>query len=255
MHHTTPGAPCWLELVTADRDQAVAFYGGLFGWTAGEQSEEFGGYSMFLKDDKPIAGLMPEVPEMTGPPTWSVSLATPDAEKTAARAVEHGGSVVVPPMPIADLGTMVVVADASGMAHGGWQADTFPGIDTSGQVGEPIWFEAYSTSFDTTRDFLRDVYDWEIHVQGDTDEFRYVTNGPEQSATAGLMDATTFGEGFQPHWTAYVRVDDMDATVARVQELGGSVVQGPDDTPYGVLTTIADPNGQQIKVMVPPQGG
>lgn len=252
MQHTTPGAPCWIELVTPDRDKAVAFYGALFGWTAGEPSEEFGGYSMFLKDDKPIAGVMPADPETTGPATWSVSLATPDAEKTAARALDRGGSVVVPPMEIADLGTMVVVADASGMGHGGWQADTFPGIDTSNQVGEPIWFEAHTLAFDTTRDFLRDVFDWSIQVQGDTDEFRYAINGSEETATAGLMDAATFGEDFESSWTFYVKVDDMDATVGKVKELGGAVLQGPDDTPYGVLTVVADSNGQAFRVMVPP---
>lgn len=253
MQHTTPGHPCWIELVTPDRDKAVAFYGALFGWTAGEPSEEFGGYSMFMRGDKPVAGLMPEVPGMTGPGTWSVSLATPDAEKTAAMAVEHGGAVAVPPMQIADLGTMVVVTDASGMGHGGWQADTFPGIDTDDQPGEPIWFEAYSGDFGTTRDFLRDVFGWEVHVQGDTDEFRYATNGAMESATAGLMDATAFGPDFPSTWTFYVKVDDMDATVAKVQELGGAVTQGPDDTPYGVLTEVADPNGQAFKVMVPPR--
>lgn len=250
---TQPGTPCWIELVTADRDQAVAFYGGLFGWTAGEQSDEFGGYSMFLKDDRPIAGLMPEVEGMTGPPTWSVSLATPDAGKTAALATERGGSVVVEPMDIADLGTMVVVTDGSGMAHGGWQANTFPGFQTSEREGEPIWFEAYSGDFATTRDFLRDVYGWEVHMQGDTDEFRYATNGEMEAATAGLMDGALFGDGFQPSWTFYVKVTDMDAAVAKVTELGGTITQGPDDTPYGVLTEVADPGGQRFKIMVPPQ--
>jgi uncharacterized protein len=252
MQHTTPGNPCWIELVTPDRDKAVAFYGELFGWTAGEQSEEFGGYSMFMKDDKPIAGLMPHAQEMTGDPGWAVSLATPDAAKTAALAVERGGAVVVEPTPIADLGTMVWVTDASGMAHGGWQADTFPGFDTDKQVGEPVWFEAYSTDFPATRDFLRDVFTWEVHMQGDTDEFRYATNGEMEAATAGLMDATVFGGDFQPAWTFYIEVDDMDATVAKVAELGGTVTQGPDDTPYGVLTEVADPNGQRFKVMVSP---
>ena len=252
MHHTTPGTPCWIELVTPDRDKAVAFYGGLFGWTAGEQSEEFGGYSMFLKGDKPIAGLMPEVPEMTGPATWAVYLATPDAEKTATTATERGGSVLVPPMAVADLGTMVVVSDASGQVHSGWQAQAFPGIDTDDEPGEPVWFEAYSRAFATTRDFLRDVFAWDIHLQADGDDFRYATNAPEQTATAGLMDASGWGEDFQPTWTFYVKVDDMDATVVRVRELGGSVTQGPDDTPYGVLTEVADPNGQRFKVIVPP---
>lgn len=252
MDTTAPGTPCWIELVTPDREQAVAFYGSLFGWTATEPNEEFGGYSRFESDGRAIGGLMPEVPGMTGAPQWSVYLATSDAEKTAALATEHGGSVLVPPMPLPGLGTMVVVADASGMAHSGWQAAEFAGTEAVDSDGDPVWHEAYSRDFGTSRDFLRDVYGWDVSMASDTDEFRYATNGPEQAATAGLMDASSWGDDFTPHWTAYVKVSDMDATLAKAQELGGAVTQGPDDTPYGVLATITDPNGQAIKVIVPP---
>lgn len=254
MQHTTLGHPCWIELVTADRDKAVAFYGGLFGWTVTEPAEEFGGYSQFLLDGRPVAGLMPQVPELTGDPGWSVSLATPDAEDTAARAVAAGGAVVVPPMELPGLGTMVYVTDASGMAHGGWQAGPFAGIDTDGRAGEPIWFEGYSKDFTTTSDFLRDVFGWKPHLQGDTDEFRYATSDVPETATAGLMDASAWGEDFQPAWTTYLKVDDMGAAIAKVGDLGGSVTQGPDETPYGLLTEIADPSGQRVKIMVQPQG-
>lgn len=252
MDQTSPGTPCWIELVTPDRDQAVAFYGGLFGWTTTEPAEEFGGYSQFESGGRPIGGLMPETEGMTGPPTWAVYLATPDAAKTAALASEHGGTVVAPPMEIPGLGSMVVVADASGLAHPGWQAAPFTGTETADAHGDPVWHEVYSRDFATTRDFLRDVYGWEIQMNGDTDEFRYATNGPEATATGGLMDASGWGADFEPRWTFYVKVDDMDAAVAKVAELGGTVTQGPDDTPYGVLTEIADPNGQLLKIIVPP---
>ena len=46
----TIGEPCWIHLFTADVDAAVTFYGGLFGWSVGEPSEEFGGYRMFLRE-------------------------------------------------------------------------------------------------------------------------------------------------------------------------------------------------------------
>ena len=254
MQNTSLGHPCWLELVTPDRDKAVAFYGGLFGWTATDPAEEFGGYSQFLHEGRPVAGLMPQIPDLTGDPGWSVSLATPDAEDTAARTVEAGGTVLVPPMALPGLGTMVFVADASGMAHGGWQAGPFAGFDIDERAGEPIWFEGYSKDFTTTSDFLRDVFGWSPEIQGDTDEFRYATSEASESAKAGLMDAAGWGEDFEPSWTAYIKVDDMDAAVAKVTELGGSITQGPDETPYGLLTEVADPNGQRIKVMVPPKG-
>ena len=29
----TPGAPCWIDLMTSDTEKAKTFYNALFGWT------------------------------------------------------------------------------------------------------------------------------------------------------------------------------------------------------------------------------
>ena len=44
------GAPCWIDLMSSDTDKSRAFYGELFGWTADEPNEEFGGYINFRLD-------------------------------------------------------------------------------------------------------------------------------------------------------------------------------------------------------------
>jgi predicted enzyme related to lactoylglutathione lyase len=92
------GAPCWMDLLTSDTARAREFYGGLFGWTAGDAAEEFGGYFMFFADGAPVAGCMPKmpgVPSMEGPDSWGVYLATADAKDTADKAVAHGGTLRV----------------------------------------------------------------------------------------------------------------------------------------------------------------
>ena len=38
---STTGEPCWIQLSTDDVDTAISFYGDLFGWSAGEPSEEY----------------------------------------------------------------------------------------------------------------------------------------------------------------------------------------------------------------------
>ena len=34
-------------------------------------------------------------------------------------------------------------------------------------------------------------------------------------------------------WQVYITVDDVRATVTRVEELGGKILMGGEDTPYG----------------------
>ena len=54
------GAPCSMDLSTSDTAAVRSFYTGLFGWTAEEPQEEFGGYFMFNGvGGQPVAGCMP----------------------------------------------------------------------------------------------------------------------------------------------------------------------------------------------------
>jgi predicted enzyme related to lactoylglutathione lyase len=67
---------------------------------------------------------------------------------------------------------------------------------------------------------------------------------------AGVMDATSFlPEGVPSHWTVYFGSDDTDATLARIVELGGTVVQPAEDTPYGRLAGAADPLGVRFRIV------
>ena len=113
------GAPCWMDLLTSDTARAREFYGGLFGWTAGDAAEEFGGYFMFFADGAPVAGCMPKVPgvpSMEGPDGWGVYLSSADAKGTVDKAVAHGGTLREGPMDIADLGIEAVFNDITARA-------------------------------------------------------------------------------------------------------------------------------------------
>jgi hypothetical protein len=65
-----------------------------------------------------------------------------------------------------------------------------------------------------------------------------------------MMDASAI-PGCPSHWSLYIGVDDADASAARVVELGGSVARPPEDTPYGRIAEITDPNGAALKIVAP----
>ncbi|HEX8803640.1 MAG TPA: VOC family protein, partial [Acidimicrobiales bacterium] len=158
---TEPGAPCWIEIMTSDQEGARAFYGDLFGWTSTEPQEEFGGYLNFAKDGRLVAGCMGKTPDMAdGPDVWSVYVATEDAKAVADAAAAHGGQVIAPPMQVADLGTMAVVADPAGAVIGAWQPGTHPGFGVVQEPGAPGWFELHTRDYETSVDFHRQVFGW-----------------------------------------------------------------------------------------------
>ena len=250
------GAPCWVDLWTSDVDGSRIFYAQLFGWEAMEPSEEFGGYFMFHRDGQPIAGGMGDMgPTMPANDAWKIYLSTDDISGVAAALEATGASTLAPPMTVADLGQNMVFVDPTGANLGAWQPETFPGFAAMNEPGSPGWFELFTRDFTGALEFYRRVFHWKTEIEGDTDEFRYATlRDPESDEQlAGVMDASAFlPEGVPAHWSVYWQVDDVDAAAGRVKVLGGTLVDGPTDTPYGRLATATDPAGAMFKLRTPP---
>ncbi|MGH8990308.1 MAG: VOC family protein [Acidimicrobiia bacterium] len=244
------GAPCWIDLFTSDTEKAKTFYGELLGWTAEAAGPEFHGYLTFSRDGVPVAGGMHNDGTHNTPDAWSVYLASADAKATVDAAQAAGGSVIVPAMDVGELGTMAVVIDAGQAAVGIWQPGLHKGFGLIDEPGTPAWFQLNSRDYDPSVAFYRTVFGWDTHVMSDTPEFRYTTLGEGDAALAGIMDATGFlPEGVPPHWSVIFRVDDADAALAKVTELGGSIVKPAEDTPYGRLAQAADNTGAQFGIV------
>lgn len=246
------GAPCWLDLGTADADRAREFYGGLFGWTAGEPSPEFGGYFMFLRDGVPVAGAMQVVPGMPGgdgPDAWNVYLSAADAKATIEKGLARGGKLIEGPMDIADMGVQAILTDSVGARVGAWQAGTFAGSAVFGEPGTPYYFELITREYTAAVGYYTDVFGWRAEVGSDTDDFKLTILKDGAEVIAGIMD----GAGFLPPeegaaWNAYFKVPDTDAALAKATSLGGTVISPAYDTPYGRLAAVADPTGARFKL-------
>jgi predicted enzyme related to lactoylglutathione lyase len=246
------GAPCWVDLLTTDPDRSRDFYGRLFGWTVEDPGEDYGGYVNFLSQGIHVAGCMRNDGSAGVPDLWSVYLATDDAEATVARAVEHGGQVMVPAMDVMALGRMAVVVDVGGAVIGMWQPGEHRGFGIIGEPGAPTWFELHTRDYDATLDFYRDVFRWTTRVESDTAEFRYTTLDIGDEQFAGVMDASAFlPEGVPAGWSVYFGVADTDVALSEVVALGGEVLMAAEDTPYGRLATAADPTGAVFKLVAP----
>lgn len=246
------GAPCWIDLMTSDTERSRAFYCELFGWTAEEPAEEFGGYFSFAKDGVLVAGCMASQPGSDVPDVWSVYLAADDTRKAVDAAAARGGQILVAAMDVADLGTMAIISDPGGAAVGLWQPGRHPGFGVLGEPGAPSWFELHTRDYQATVAFFRDVLGWDTHVVSDTPEFRYTTLKHGEDWLAGIMDASSFlPNGVPAHWSVYFGVEDTDATLAKIADLGGSILTAAEDTPYGRLATAADPTGAQFKLVGP----
>ncbi|MDQ3946177.1 MAG: VOC family protein [Actinomycetota bacterium] len=108
-----PGALCWNELITGDRERAAAFYAAVIGWSSRTNPMGPMTYTEFMIGERAIAGMM----EMAGvTPRWNVYFAVEDADVTIAEATGLGASILQPAMDFPDVGRFATLADPQGAA-------------------------------------------------------------------------------------------------------------------------------------------
>lgn len=112
------GAVCWNELITFDSDKAGAFYAKVFGWKPEAMpmpGQENRSYTIFNKDAEQVGGMMKATPDMKlTHPYWMIYFAVDDTDKSAAKAQQLGGQVMMKPTDIPTIGRFAVIKDPQG---------------------------------------------------------------------------------------------------------------------------------------------
>ncbi len=111
--------PCsltWNELATRDVGAAQNFYTQLFDWSANSQQMGETEYTTFADGDSQRSGMLAMTDEWPAevPPHWMVYFAVSDADDTVENAKLLGGTVVVEPRDIPDVGRFAAIADPQG---------------------------------------------------------------------------------------------------------------------------------------------
>jgi len=236
-----PGTPCWVDLASTDIERSKAFYTGLFGWEAEEGGPDTGGYVMFRKDGKNVAGAM-EIMMEGQPPAWMTYIAVADADDTVDRARKAGATVFVEPMDVTDVGRMAVFADPTGAAIGLWQPRAHIGADLANEPGSFCWNELQTRDTGAAKAFYAEVFGWGEHTMAG--EMTYTEWRLGDKTIGGMMDMPKEVPPEMPaYWLVYFAVADCDASTAKATELGGAALVPPTDIEPGRFSVLMDPTG------------
>jgi hypothetical protein len=243
------GLPCWVDLMTSDAEGARKFYAALFGWTYETEGPDTNHYSMCKKSGQNAAGLGPQPPNMQSPPAWSLYFRVDDADKAAAAIKEQGGQVVMGPMTVMEEGRMAIASDPTGAFFGLWQPKRHNGFEVESQHGGYAWTEVLTRDVARAKDFYSKLFGLEPH-RLDAPDMEYYTLHKGSEIAGGIMQLSEqFPPSVPPHWAVYFAVDDTDAAVAKITELGGSIKAPAFDTPYGRIAVVADPQGAVFSII------
>ena len=248
-----PGAFCWIELATTNQTAAKDFYAKIFGWS----SHDFPTgpnevYTIFQAEGHDAAaGCTLRVDQLSHgvPPHWNLYVAVENAEASATRATQLGGTVLAPPFDVFDSGRMAVVQDPTGASICLWQPNKHPGTGISGAHGTLCWADLNTQDRHLAGEFYSGLFGWRIMREDEGLEHNYwhIENGKE--FIGGLPPASYLQPGTPAHWLAYFLVSDCDATASEAKNLGATLYMPPTDfEDVGRISVMADPQGAAFAI-------
>ena len=122
--------------------------------------------------------------------------------------------------------------------------------------GRFVWYELMTPDPEGAKAFYEAVVGWQAADQGSKD-----LNGSPyliiEAGGRGVGGMLRMGEqmrehGARPGWVGYINVEDVDATLQKVERTGGKVLMPRSEIPnVGPFAMIADPGGAAFYVMAP----
>ena len=94
--------------------------------------------------------------------------------------------------------------------------------------GEICWRELATNDSEKAQEFYKKLFRWNLE-QSKITEMDYKEINLNDRACGGIMQMTKeWGDPLPPsHWMTYIAVDDVDASVKKLKEMGGSVCVEP----------------------------
>lgn len=228
---------------------AKSFYGGLFGWAAEDTPVGDGAvYTMMRLDGKDVAAIsaQPEQQRDAGvPPTWNSYVSVENADETAEKAARLGATVHAPPFDVMDVGRMAVIQDPQGAYFLIWQPGRHFGATLVNAPGAFCWNELSSPDLDASKEFYGELFGWSMSpFEQSPEPYLVISNGG--AGNGGIRELNP--PGMPPNWIVYFAVDDIDAGLAKVEELGGTKLAGPIDIGIAKVGVVQDPQGAAFAI-------
>jgi len=244
----------WHDLVTDDLDKARRFYGGLLGWKFERSTHPLGGdYTLITLDGQYVGGMVRlEDPAEADYSRWLPYLSVADVDAAVRFTETAGGTAVVAPLELGNIGRAAAITDPQGAVVGLLRSRVGDPDDSIGPAaGRIVWDEMLAADQATAADFYGSLASLEVSTISRRGG-EYTLLRAQGRDRAGVMERPD--PRVTPLWLTYFAVDDVAAAARRVTELGGEVLLAPSpDLREGQMAVVTDPGGAILALQQLPQ--
>jgi len=255
-HH---GDFVWYELATEDLAGAEGFYSGLLGWEFIAPGIGQMDYRMFKAGASGIGGAMALTDEMKAngaQPLWAAYIGVDDVDATAVVIARDGGTVLLAPFDIPDVGRVAMAQGPDGelfyimRSASDAMSDSFS--ETDPKVGHCAWNELMTSDQKAAQSFYTKVFGWQLADTMDMGPMGayhlYKPSGDRDFLLSGVMQRPA--EMPVSMWAHYFRVADIDVAVEFIKGNGGTVLMEPMEIPGDSYSVNAiDPQGAAFSIV------
>lgn len=252
---TGTGVFFWRDLFTTDQKKALDFYGELFGWKLNAEFpvSDDETYYILENNGQRFGGISKLPANAPSHPYWNSYIRTPDVDATTAKATSAGGSVLMPPTDILEVGRFSVLADPAGAAFATMSDMNPEPVPCNDDVpnGGVTWNELLTTDVNGALTFYADLFGYGIDRQemggGMTYSMLSITQDGAPVYVAGVFPRPE--QMRVSAWMIYFKVEDIEAARAKIEALGGKNVGEIIDVPdVGRMATAVDSTGGYFSI-------
>jgi len=113
--------------------------------------------------------------------------------------------------------------------------------------GAPTWLDLSTSDVEATVDFYSGLLGWTV-TRRPSPFGTYAIGAIGEVEVGGMMEPVPV-EGMPAVWTVFFAVSDVDASVATIQRIGGSVLQPAFDLTDARIAVVADPTGAMLGLL------
>jgi hypothetical protein len=223
------GAPCWIDLVAVDRDDARDFYRAVFGWEISEGHATDSPYLIARHGGRTVAGISTSSADGL-PPGWTTYFSCANAAATADIGRAHGGELVAAPLAEAGNGAVATMRDPQGSVFGYWQPGRVAGAQLAGEPNSLAGVELRTNDVDVAIGFYGAL-------------FPSAVDGTGRWRTPIVGAAITPADGAMTGWWPCFAVRDLDATLASARSAGARIDQESVKSRLGHVAHLTDRQG------------